>query len=354
MTFPLKYSLFGLVSSIALLSPASAQTQSSTPVIGYYKQDFPNAGVYAVSVGFVNKTDFQGQATSAPTVVGTTLTIPQTGATWTANQFATLSPGPSHYVEVLSSPGHSEYTGMILDIASNTTNSITATVPTGFAPATGFTYAVRKHVLLGELLGDTSGVSAFEDLVVVYGADGAELNASYEGGGVWKDALTPTIDLSNHVIYPGHGFVFLPTDARTLTFGGSAISYVKTGDTRVSLNAGVPALIGLINPLVSTASNPLSDPIYYTAADNTLTEIGFRDPLNPSAGLLADTDSITLLSNDGNYSTINTVGKSSATNDLIELIDVVPGNLNGTLLRNGTAVFYYPGDNSSLLLPQRH
>jgi hypothetical protein len=350
MISPLKTCLTGLV-AVALLSSAGA-AESSTPVIGYYKQSFPAAGVYAVSVGFVNKTDFQGQVSAVPGVVGSVCTISQTGATWSNNQFATLTPGPSHYVEVLSDTTHPEYAGMVLDITGNGPSSITCTAVAGFAPSASMTYAVRKHVLLGELLGDGSGVAAFEDLVVVYGADGSELNASYEGAGVWKDALNPLVNLSNHVLYPGHGFVFLPADVRTLTIGGGAVSYVKSGPTRVSLTAGIPALIGLQNPLVP--SSP-TDPILITSGtgDNSLTEMGFRDPANVNAGLIPDTDSITVLSNDGNYSTVNTIGKNPA-NNLVELIESVVGNLNSLTLLNGQAVFYYPGDNSSLLLPQRH
>jgi hypothetical protein len=351
MISPLKTCLTGLVAA-ALLSSAAAQTSSSTPVIGYYKQAFAQAGVYAVSVGFVNKNDFQGQASSAPGVVGSVCTISQTGATWSNNQFATLTPGPSHYVEVISDTTHPEYAGMILDITGNAPTSITCTAVAGFAPSASMTYAVRKHVLLGELLGDGSGVAAYEDLVVVYGADGSELNASYEGAGVWKDALNPAVNLSNHVLYPGHGFVFLPADVRTLTIGGGAISYVKSGPTRVSLSAGIPALLGLVNPLVP--SSP-TDPILTTTGtgDNTLTEMGLRDPANVNVGLLPDTDSVTILSNDGFYTTVNTIGKNPA-NNLVELIESVVGNLNGLSLLNGQAVFYYPGDNSSLLLPQRH
>ena len=347
MISPLKTCL-GLATA-ALLSTAGAQTSSSTPVIGYYKQTFPQAGVYAVSVGFVNKTDFQGQASAAPSVAGTVCTISQTGATWTANQFATLTPGPSHYVEVLSDATHPEYAGMVLDITANAAASITCTVPTGFAPSATMTYAVRKHVLLGELLGDASGVVAFEDLVVLYGPDGSEINASYQGAGVWKEALEGITDLSNNVLYPGHGFIFLPTDVRTLTIGGGNISYVKSGPTQVSLNAGIPALIGLVNPLVATSP---TDPIHVVPgdpSDNTLTETGLRQ------GLIVDTDSITTLSDDGNYSVINTIGKNGS-GDLVELIETTlfPNPLNNEPLPNGRCVFYYPGDNSSLVLNQRH
>lgn len=326
-----------LLASTMLAQVASAQTSSSTPVIGYYKQDFPSAGVYAVSVGFTAKKDFQGALTSTAVIAGET-EITQSGASFPT------SPGfGNHYVEILSGPN----TGLILDIVSNTATTIRVSgTPT---LAAGTTYCVRKHVTLGSLLNDGAGVVAGEDLVIVLDSNGNEVNALYDGAGVWSDATT-LADLSDYVLYPGQGFLYLPSDTRTLTIGGGDISYVKSGDTRVSLVSGVPTLVGLINPLVA---NTPSDPIYSTTAVNTLTQFGLRvSPVTPGLGMTADSDLVVTFSSDGLLDTVNNVLLDSASNDLLDAVssDV----LNNTQIRNGQAVLYIAGGDTSFVLPQRH
>lgn len=272
------------------------------------------------------------------------MSITQTGATWATNQFNTSAvpaTQSSHYVEILSD-GNALHTGMILDIVSNSASGLQVEVPAGFVPGGATTYAIRKHVTLGELLGDGSGVAANEDLVLLLDQNGADVNAVYQGAGVWVDALNPATNLSSWVLYPGQGFFFLPSDMRTLTIGGGAISYVKEGQTRISLTSGVPTLVGLINPLVST--DPL-DAIFSTTAVNTLSTFGLT-------GMSPDTDIAVRLSDDGVLDTLNNISLDSASGNLI---DVLSGaNLNAASLRNGQALLYIPGDDISFVLPQRH
>jgi hypothetical protein len=342
-----------LAAFAAVLSIGNASAQSSTtPTIGYYKQTFPVAGAYAMAVGFVNRTEFQGQATTA-VVTGSDLAITQTGAGWTAGDFDTFATGSSHYIEVLNSDTHPEHVGLILDITANTGASLNVLVPTGFTPGANFQYAVRKHVTLGELLNDASGVVASTDLAVFYAPDGSEVYASYDGGGVWSDLLGSAADYSNYVIYPGTGFQFLPgEDGRTLTIGGGAISYVKSGPTRVSLIAGVSTMVGAVNPLVP--SGP-TDPIYSTSGRNSLTALGLRVVGDVNKGMLADTDLAIIISDDGTFSAQSTITKDSSSNDLVELLGPTPaaGSVqNNLLITNGQSLFLAPGDNSSLLIPQ--
>jgi hypothetical protein len=322
-----------LILASTLLAQA-ATAQSFTPTVGYYKQEFPDVGAYAVSVGFTAKKDFQGAMTSSA-LAGANTNIEQTGAA-----FGTFG---NHYVEILSGSN----LGLILDIDSNDADTIT--VVGNVTLSAGTTYCVREHVTLGGLLADSSGVVAGADLVILLDPAGNEINALYDGGGVWSDAST-LADLSNYPIYPGGGFLFLPAEPRTLTIGGGKYSYVKDGQTRVSLSSGIPALVGLINPLVAT--NP-ADPIYSTTAVNTLTQFGLRvDPPVAGMGMTADSDLAVLLSNDGVLDTVNNVLLDSGSNNLLDAI--TSANLNNTQIRNGVSLLYIPGGDYSFVLPQRH
>lgn len=323
-----------LLASALLSQLAQAAT---TPVVGYYKVGPLDPGAYPLSVGFTAKKDYQGAMTGTA-VVGPNTEIQQTGVT--------LPALTNHYVEILTSAVSSNV-GLILDVVSNGAGSIIVQgLPT---LAAGDTYAVRKHVTLGSLLGDSSDVQAGVDLVVILDSAGNEITATYDGAGIWKDVVT-TADISDTVLYPGQGFLFLAGDVRTLTIGGSEISHVKDGDTRISLPAGIPALVGLINPLVSY---DVLDPIYATTATNTLTEFGLRaDPPVAGLGMTADSDLAVLLTADGVADTVHNILLDGASNNLVDAITTA--NINNVEIRNGNALLYIPAGDLSFVIPQRH
>jgi hypothetical protein len=233
-----------------LLAPiASAQTSSSTPVIGYYKFNVPN-GKSIWNCAFVTKKDFQGAATSiAPS--GANSVITQTGAGWTVNQFQTSAipaTQSSHYVEVLTGP----LAGTIADIVSNTATSVT--VEGLGIGSTSVTYCIRKHSTLASIF-VTAGLGPFEDEILLISDTGATSRYAYDdtAPGHIVDATDLVTIKDNVVVYPGQAFMVTVGVAKTLTFGGNEVSYVKTGVTKIPLYAGKANLVGLMDPLVATA-----------------------------------------------------------------------------------------------------
>lgn len=337
---PLPFSrLFLGLANALLLGAAAAQSPSSTPVIGFYKQSFAQGGVYSLVNGFVTKTDFQGQATATPVVGGVSMTITQTGAGWTNDQFNTFPVGDSsHYLEVLDD-GNATHTGLILDITDNTASTIIAEVPSGFVPGTNFKYAVRKHTTLETALGSSCGLLEDSDAALMFDSVGNEIVALFSTGGVWQNA-NDLSSLANKVLYPGQGLILFLADQRTITMGGGVVSYVKSGPTRISLPEAVPTLVGLINPLVSSS---LSD-------QNTMNNAGFNL-------ITPDADFLIRFKEDGTLETEREAIYSSAYNSNAGGL-VSASNLllpvGGEYLRNGSALLYIPASDVSFILPQRH
>ena len=340
MNRPFPKLFIGLASAM-LLGVANAQTPSSTPVIGFYKQSFSQGGVYSMVSGFVSRTEFQGQASSTPSVAGVVMTINQSGASWAPDQFNTFTNGSSsHYVEVLDD-ANSLHVGLVLDITGNSANSLTVSVPGGFVPGPNFKYAVRKHATLGTVLEPSCGLVDDTDAALLLDSVGNEIVALFTSGGVWLDA-NDLSNISERVLYPGQGLVLLLADARTVTMGGGSLSYVKTGDTRISLPAGIPTIVGLINPLVASST---ADPLYYTTSRNTLNLAGFNQ-------IIQDSDFLIQLKTDGTLETETEIINSSSEGGLVNAGDNTP--VGGQYLRNGDALIYIPGGDVSFVLPQRH
>jgi hypothetical protein len=231
-----------LLAAGLLAQVASAQTSSSTPVIGYYKIDVPT-GKSMWNCAFVTKKEFQGAATSSAPSGGNT-EITQTGATWTAGAFNL------HYVELLSGSS----AGLILDVVSNTASTVT--VEGAVAIPAGTSYCIRKHSTVGSIF-KTAGLGPFEDEVLIFDDNGLAHKYLFDdtvGSEQMVDAVSFT-NKDNDIVYPGQAFVLTIGPAKTLTFGGNEVSYVKTGPTRIPLYQNVSNLVGLMDPVV--ASNPL-------------------------------------------------------------------------------------------------
>jgi hypothetical protein len=225
--------------------PAHGQGPSS-PVIGYYKFNVPAGRSIWVS-GLITKTDFQGAATSVVSTP-TTSTINRTGVTWPSF--------PNHYVEILEGT----HTGLVLDILSSTATSVTVD---GNLGAGGFNvpqtvkFAIRAHATLGKIFRNGAGLVAFEDEIVLFYDNGQKKRFYYDdsvANGRIVDADT-FVNKDNERVYPGQGMLFVAGGARTLTFGGGDVSYVKQTPTKVPLYGGRTNLVGPINPIV--AASPL-------------------------------------------------------------------------------------------------
>lgn len=308
---------------------AGAQTSSSTPVIGYYKFAVPT-GKSIWSCAFVTKKDFQGAATSVAGGANTVIT--QTGAGWTVNQFqtsATPATASSHYVEILSGPS----TGTIADIVSNTATTVTIEGNWG---NTAFTYAIRKHATLGTVF-KTAGLSPFEDEILIFNDLGQSSRYQFDdtpGAEHIVDAVDQVTIKDNVVLYPGQGFVLTIGPAKTLTFGGNEVSYVKTGVTRIPLYQGIPNLVGLMDPLVASA------PLTATAANerHTLGTVGLIE-----SGLAPFEDEIALFGISGGSYTRTGLFYYDDTNVPGDIVDSTTfANANNTQIANGTGFLVKP------------
>lgn len=315
-----------LLASTMLAQVASAQTSSSTPVIGYYKFDVP-VGNSAWVCGFVTKKDFQGAASSM--TAGVTSVINQTGAT-----FGSF---PLHYVEILSGPK----AGLILDIVSNTANTITVDGNITSLGLTGTeTYCVRKHATLGTVFANGAGLTAGSDNVTIFNSTGGSDVFAFNGLN-WENALTgdPGDDV---IVYPGQGFVITNGGAASVqvTFGGNEVSYVKSGPTQVNAYTAATNLVGLINPLVATAP---ADPLFATA-ESTLGSMGLVASLTPGS------DQVGTLSLDGN---LNLTGVY--VNNGVNIEDALTGDDATTIkVRNGAAFTITPAADLGVTLLQTH
>jgi hypothetical protein len=317
-----RYSLPIILASALLVQVASAQTSSSTPVIGYYKFDV-KAGTSVWVSGFVAKKDFRGAATSMTAGTPNSV-INQTGATWTPGAFN------SHFVEILSGA----QAGLILDIVSNTASSVTVEGNTTALLLTGTeTYAIRQHATFGTLFAAGAGLSAFDDVIALENSDGSQTVAYFDGTD-WVDAITAA-NANGVVVYPGQGITILAAANRVVTFGGGAVSYVKTGPTKIPVYTTAVNYIGVINPLVNTTS---------PAAIDSTTTLGYAmtTQLSPFDDVLATFTRDGLFDNPHVYYTDGT--------DVTDAITAANGNTD--TIFNGSAVQVIPATDKLYTLPQ--
>jgi hypothetical protein len=289
LTFPAFAILAG-----QLLLPSVAHGQGSSPILGFYKFTAP-AGNTAWSAGLVTKTDFQSKATSVASGSPNS-TITQAAPAWTAGTVFNL-----HYVEFLddpATPAAEPWTGLILDIVSNTDSTLA--VKGTFASFAGLgatpLYAIRKHATLGTLFANGAGLNAFGDVVTLFQSDGSLLQSLYNGAGGFvnaSDFVTPT---TNAIVYPGQGWVLTTSAPTEITIGGGEVAYVKSTPTKVpifSAPAGVINLLGPVTPLVAT--NPL-DPLFPSTVPMSQTGI-------LGSSLSAFSDLVTVYKTDGSILT---------------------------------------------------
>ena len=223
-----------ILSAIATLQIASAQTTSYSEVVGYEKKSFV-AGTTGHGVGLVQAAKYQGQATS---VSSASLTV--TSAPFTAGAFNPVDGLPSHYIQITSGT----QTGLVVDILSNTTSVIT--VESGdLASVTGTpSFVVRPHVKVSTLFNGNTDLGDYSDTVTLYNSDGSSttlLRDSAQTTG-WLDSTT--FAASDAVIYPGQGFLLSTSSGGTFTNTGM----VNPSSTIVPIYSGLVNLVSLSNP----------------------------------------------------------------------------------------------------------
>lgn len=279
----LKHSGIAALLAGALVTPSSAQTEAFGDILGYYKFNAP-AGNSAWVCGLVKKKDHQGAMESFTSVTQSVIT--ENDRNFATNEFS------NHYVEIIE-PG--PWQGLILDIVSNTTNTITVEGNLGGFSGLSSTssFCIREHVTLGDLLPNGGGLIAGFDQFQLFRTDGSNLSAIYNTTeGSWVDIVNTgsggsPILVNSEIIYPGQGFIITALTSTEIMVGMNGVTHVKDTPTFVPLLQGIVNLVGIINPIINT--------------DLTLGSIGL-----PESDLIDGFDQIELFSNNGSLTSLGT------------------------------------------------
>jgi|GEM_PF-2197474 len=273
--------------TISLLAAAAVFTLSSatavtTGVVGYTSTTLP-AGVGSIfAPSFINADSVVGVITGETSGATSSLAI----ANLADAAYSQTGTYPAYYLEVLNDTNGADgldTEGLILDVVSN---SVSAIVVGADAAAVGVNgdeqIAVRKHLTLGDIFANATGLVAFSTPVTIYNGltegsietflpDGA-------GGFVASDFVTPATDA---IVYPGTGIVVNNSAEVVVTVNGT----VKETPTQIAVYGGEVNFVGALKPL--TSFDMTSD----GALDSSF--VAFADPITQySDGTLVPTNTV--------------------------------------------------------------
>ena len=239
----LRGSLLGLLGCIGLgLAVCHHSNAATSEIAGFYSVAVPQ-GNSAWVCGLVSAIDFEGSATAVAADPGDgKALISFTGQTWTVDEFV------GWYAEAQTGAS----AGLALDVISNTPDTLKLdAAPAGLSAGTVF--LLRRHATLGSLLPDGGGFTPLSDSISLFSINGSQKTYLYDDvAGTWVDALLA--DASHVIIRPGQGFVIYAENPLTLTLGKGTVCHVKVTPTQVLAHAGVPNLVGALNPLAPASS----------------------------------------------------------------------------------------------------
>lgn len=243
----------------ALLAVPAVFGQATSGVMGFSTLSCP-AGTTLVVPTLVNSSVFQGQAAISSDGLTITPTIAPgwTSGAYNATSFAAPTPNyPKFYAEVVSGPNE----GLILDISSNTTTALTmvaAVAPAGIHGTT-VQIAIREHVTLDKLVQGSSGLSDYQDGVLIFNPNGTQTSRTYANPSwVAEDSFSAA---GHTVIYPGTGVALTCVAPVTFSFMGE----VKPTKTQVPLYVSSVNIAGPLNPASTTS-------IFANSIRNSLTQ----------------------------------------------------------------------------------
>ena len=260
---------------LTIASPGLLQAHTvSTAPVGYRTNTIP-AGNTAYAPSFVHADSFVSNISSL-TESGTNTIVTLSDATLTASAYNEGSSYPAYYLEITQS-GDKE--GYVFDIISNTASSVTVSslLSSGFSLAGTESVVIRKHMTVGDVFsGSTDSLTAYSDSVKFFNDDGS-ITTLYWDGLQW----TPDFSTNHSAkpVYPGEGFLTSFAGSVNLTVSG----HVKTTKTRVPVYAGLVNLVGSMAP-----------------SDSDI------DCFNCQSTFQAYSDSLKVVSQDGNFSTQGT------------------------------------------------
>lgn len=287
----------------ALLAAPAVFGQASSGVMGFSTVSVPS-GTSVVVPTLVNSSVFQGSVSVSSD--GLTVT-PAVAPGWTvgaynATTFTAPTPNyPTHFAEVVSGA----HEGLILDISSNTSTSLTlaAAAPVAVRGTTQ-QVAVRAHITLSKVVEGAAGLTPGDDTVSIFdAATGSRNERVYVGGAdVFQAGGRPA---GHTPVYPGTGLVFNAIDAVTLTFMGE----VKPTKTQVPLWPTGTNIVGVMNPASATLLYNNSLTSLLAPGDDTISVYSTNGVMTPT-----------------NYVTTGTVLQKGGVNLTPSSTDAIPLN----------------------------
>ena len=224
------------ITTCLLLATWSAAATSD--IVGFYPITLPQGNSSWVC-GLVAKDDFVGTISAVSTDGSGRAVLTFQGVDWAPGTF------PTHCAE----PQSGVCAGLAFDVVSHSPTTLTlSTTPAAGGLTTGVSLNVRRHCTLGTLLPDGGGLAPLVDSISLFSSTGSQtpyfFNATFNR---WVDGEGN--DKNNVIIPPGRGMVIYSSQPRTLMFGHGEVCYVKTSPTKVAVAAGVPNIVGPINPI---------------------------------------------------------------------------------------------------------
>jgi uncharacterized protein (TIGR02597 family) len=271
---PLLLLVSTLVSAASFISTASAQV--TTDPVGYVTITAP-AGNTTLSAPLVKSDIFVGSTTATADGVGDSV-LTFSGTPFVASAYDTAT-YPTHYV-IITTAGSND--GFVVDIASNTTSTVTLADEVVAALGLGAVESIRirEHTTILDLFDGATGMTAFADAVNFYNDDGSSDSYLWSGTG-WVDGGFASVD--DRPVYPGQGVVYYAAAGASILVSGA----VSTSAIQVPVYSGAAVnFVGTVTP---------SDEVAVGGAV-TLGNLGFGSQLTAFAG------SVRLFSTDGNLS----------------------------------------------------
>ena len=277
-----------------------AQTVSTTPV-GYQtmtingSSDGSTPAFTAISLGFQNNSIYNGSATEN----ATSAVITDSSASLVSGTYGALDAAgnSAYYLEILT--GTNE--GLILDIVSNTSNTITTGTDLTGLVSSGDTFAIKAHTTLSDIFGSANtvglasgGNASSSDLIYLMSTDGNATYTTYYyqtdnlggliGGTGWRVVGNSSTDMASVVVAPDDGIIVSRKVSGDLPLVVSG--NVKEAKHKRDLPAGFslvaypfPVSVTLADSNIYTASNGYvsggngssSDLVYVISSDGTFT-----------------------------------------------------------------------------------
>ncbi len=226
--------------ALASLPEACAQTSVATNPVGYNMFALPAGSSLRVNT-FVQPTAYQGVAASYTSASNSVVTVSSSGSALTSGSYNETASGPAYYMEVLSS-GSAQ--GLIVDVLSNTANTITVNANLSTFAVSGTTsFCIRPHTTLATLFPSNCGLTANVDALKLFFPNNTNELFTFTASG-WINSQGSA---GSQIIYPGQGFLLIVQTAESVTVTGC----VKPGPTIVPLYAGAINMVGTINPMLS-------------------------------------------------------------------------------------------------------